>query len=128
MNKIVAFEDLDCWKKAREQTNLIYTAMKTCRDFWFKDQIQRAAVSVMNNIAEWFGRWNSKERIHFMNMANGSAAEVRSMLYVGLDQELLSQDTFHKIIACNTDLIKLLQGFLRHLHAYKRYEVEPATE
>ncbi len=80
----------------------------------------------MNNIAEGFGRWNVKERIQFINIANGSASEVRSMLYIALDQELIPKELCDKIFLCNSDLIRLIQGFLRHLHSYKRYEVKTA--
>ncbi len=52
MTKIQSFEDLECWQKSLEEANMVYDAMELCRDYGFRDQIQRAAVSVMNNIAE----------------------------------------------------------------------------
>ena len=95
--KIQRFEDLEAWQIARELTNQIYTITKKesiCRDFGFVDQIRRAAISIMNNIAEGFERGTNKDFAKYIFIARGSAGEVRSMLYVALDQEYLTGATF----------------------------------
>ncbi|HEX6729001.1 MAG TPA: four helix bundle protein [Pyrinomonadaceae bacterium] len=73
------FEDIECWKKARELTKRVYRASRKglfARDFGLRDQICRASVSIMSNIAEGFDRNGTKEFIQFLSTAKGSAAEV----------------------------------------------------
>ena len=86
------FEEIECWKKARELTRQIYKKSGKAafaRDFGLKDQIRRASVSVMSNIAEGYDRSGTAEFIHFLATAKGSAAKVRCQLYVALDQEYI---------------------------------------
>ncbi len=85
MATLNSFEDLECWKSARILTRLIYKIFAESRDFGFRDQIQRASVSIMNNIAEGFGRIGVKEKLQFTNIAVGSAQEVKSMLFLAQD-------------------------------------------
>ena len=73
MSTIQRFEDLLCWQKARELTRGVYKALHDCRDYGFKDQIQRASVSVMSNIAEGFERGTHAEFINYLFIAKGSA-------------------------------------------------------
>ena len=82
------FEDLDAWKEARELVRKIYEITREdsiSKDFGLRDQIQRAAVSVMTNIAEGFERTGSQEKLNFYNIARASCGEVRSLLYVVID-------------------------------------------
>ncbi len=74
------FEEIIVWQKARELTGLIYVNLRDFRDYAFRDQLQRASVSIMNNIAEGFERKGNKEFKRFLFIAKGSSAEVRSML------------------------------------------------
>jgi four helix bundle protein len=85
MPTINNFEELDIWKNARILTRQVYLDFKINRDFAFKDQIQRASVSIMNNIAEGFCRETDKEKINFLKFAKGSAGEVKNMYYVAED-------------------------------------------
>ena len=91
---IQRFEDMVVWKEARKLTIDVYTAFQQNSDRGFKDQIQRAAVSIMNNIAEGFDRSkfskDNKQLISFLNIANGSCGEVKSMLYLAQDLCYLS--------------------------------------
>jgi four helix bundle protein len=80
--KIERFEDIIAWQKAKELSVRVYSLFSESRDFGFRDQIERASVSVMNNIAEGFERKSNKEFIHFLFIAKGSCGEVRSMLYL----------------------------------------------
>lgn len=77
-----SFENLYIWKESRTLIGSIYKMMDKCRDYGFKDQIQRAAVSIMNNIAEGFESGSDAKFINFLNISRGSCGEVRSMLYL----------------------------------------------
>jgi four helix bundle protein len=91
------FEDLEVWKEARRLTREIYRLTqdgKFSRDFGLREQIRRAAVSVMSNIAEGFERGGNQEFIQFLYVAKGSCGEVRSQLYVALDQAYVGQPEF----------------------------------
>lgn len=91
------FEDLRIWQQARVQAKDAYLDFgqesAAVRDFGFRDQIQRAGVSVMNNIAEGFERFSPKEFAHHLSIAKGSCGEVRSMLYLAEDLEYLAPET-----------------------------------
>ncbi len=95
--KVYKFEDLVVWQLARDLVKDIYSSFKTCRDYGFNDQIQRASVSVMNNIAEGFERgYNSIDNklfLNFLNIALGSCGEVRSMLYAAEDLGYMDDET-----------------------------------
>ena len=85
-----SFEDLKVWQASRTLTNDVYNAVRNCKDYAFRDQIQRAATSVMNNISEGFERRTKKDFAHFLDLAKGSAGEVRSMLYLGEDRDYIT--------------------------------------
>ena len=95
------FEELIIWQEARKICTHIYADFKRIRDYGFNDQIQRAAVSIMNNIAEGFDRSkitkDNKQFISFLNIASGSCGEVKSMLYLAQDLNYLSQDEAEKL-------------------------------
>jgi four helix bundle protein len=89
------FEDLEVWQDARKLVRLIYTVTKTrplLQDRVLREQMQRAAISVMANIAEGFGRRTHKEFAHFLNNARGSVAELQSHLYIALDQNYITNE------------------------------------
>jgi four helix bundle protein len=95
--KVQRFEELEAWQIARELANQVYKITKqesVCRDFGFLDQMRRAAISIMNNIAEGFERGSNKDFVRFLFIARGSAGEVRSLLYLGLDQGYLTNSEF----------------------------------
>ncbi len=118
MAKIEKFEDLDCWKAARELTNLVYEVSekgKLRTDFDTKSQFKRAALSSMNNIAEGFTRVSQKEFMRFLDIARSSAGEVKSMTYILDDQNYIPKEdieTLHKTV---DKTIKLTLGLLRYL-------------
>ena len=95
--RIDGFEDIDSWKEARSLVSEVYLALQSCRDFGFKDQIQRASVSIMSNIAEGFDRGSNKEFIQFLIIARGSTSEVKSLAYAALDLGYFDDYTFAKI-------------------------------
>jgi four helix bundle protein len=86
------FEDLRIWQQARVLANEVYDAFSGCRDYSFRDQIQRASVSSTNNIAEGFERRISKDFGNFLDIAKASSGEVRSMLYLAEDRKYLSSE------------------------------------
>jgi four helix bundle protein len=113
---IAQFEDLEAWKEARRLVAGVYrlTAMDgLSRDFGIKDQIQRAAVSMMNNIAEGFERTSKAEKRHFYSIARASCGETRSLLYVIEDLFPAAQDSAkclrHQAIKAG----KLVTGLIR---------------
>ena len=123
--KIQRFEDLEAWQIARELTNQIYTITKKesiCRDFGFLDQIRRAAISIMNNIAEGFERGTNKDFAKYIFIARGSAGEVRSMLYVALDQEYLTGETFKQCHELSIRCSQLCWGLIKHLKRHSNWK------
>ena len=113
--KINSFEDIIAWKKSKELNLLIYKNFKSCRDFSFKDQIQRASVSIMNNIAEGYERGGNKEFRNFLYIAKGSSAEVRSMLDLSLDLKYINEPEFKKAYNLAVEISKILSGFIKTL-------------
>ena len=118
--KITRFEEIESWKKARTLTSEIYKITATgefVRDFGLKDQIRRAAVSILSNIAEGFERGGDKEFLYFLAIAKGSCGEVRAQLYVALDQGYVSREVFDQLSSNATEVGQLLSGFIRYLKA-----------
>ncbi len=97
MSKIEKFEDIEAWKMAREITKMIYQISSSDnfnKDFALVNQIRRASVSILSNIAEGFERNGDKEFIQFLTIAKGSCGEVRAQLYVALDQNYVDEEQF----------------------------------
>lgn len=95
--KVNRFEDLVVWQMSRKNASMVYGLFGESirkKDYGFYDQIRRAAVSVMNNVAEGYERGSNIDFAKFLFIARGSCGEVRSMLYVALDQKYISQDDF----------------------------------
>lgn len=91
-DKIERFEDMRIWREARALVGWIYSDFRENRDWGFRDQLQRAGVSVMNNIAEGFERNSDAEFARFLDIAKGSAGEVRSMYYATEDLKFVSAE------------------------------------
>ena len=111
--KIERFEDFIVWQKARKLTSEIYKVTndgKFARDFGLRDQIRRAAISSMSNVAEGFERGRPTEFHQFLSIAKGSCAELRSQLYVALDVNYLSAETFEALMAQADEVGKMLGG------------------
>jgi len=119
MGKINRFEDIQAWQKARKLNKDIYDITNNShlsKDFSLRDQIRRASVSIMANIAEGFGRRSKKEFSNFLNMSHGSAAEVQCHLYVALDQNYISQQDFQVLYDTVDEVSKMIQGFMKYLN------------
>lgn len=114
------FEDLIVWQRARELTELIYSSTNNGafqKDFGLKDQIQRASVSVMSNIAEGFGRGGNKEFIQFLFIAKGSLSEVQSLLHVALDQNYIDKAKFLVAYDKANEISRLITAFVKGMKA-----------
>jgi len=115
---ITRLEDILAWQRARELVREIYKLTedgRLSRDFGLRDQICRAAVSAMSNIAEGFGRKSDKEFAHFLDMARGSATEVQSLLYVALDIGYVDHQAFDRLHRKATETVSLIAGFTAYL-------------
>ena len=113
MNKIEKFEDLIAWQKARVLVRDVYKttlAPEFSRDFSLVDQIRRASISIVSNIAEGFERGRRTEFHQFLVVAKGSCAEVRSQLYVALDVGYLGQKEFNRLSDSATELGRIIGG------------------
>ncbi len=126
------FEEIECWKKARELTRRVYEVSgkgNFAKDFGLKDQIRRAAVSIMSNIAEGHDRSGTGEFVQFLANAKGSAGEVRCQLYVALDQGYLNEKDFHELADPATETGRMIAGLMNYLRGsgYKgtKYKVRP---
>ena len=113
--KIEKFEDIIAWEKGKELTLIVYNVFKTCKDFGFKNQIEIASVSIMNNIAEGFERRTNKELKNFLFIAKGSTGETRSMLNLGLELKYISEKDFKIMYNLSTEISRLLSGFIKSL-------------
>lgn len=116
--KIEHFEDIDGWKKGRELTQLVYSYSRLdgfSRDYGLKDQITRASVSIMNNIAEGFDGGSNAEFVRFLGYAQRSSTEVKSCLYVALDNAYISKEQFEAAYGLADEAKRLIGGFIRFL-------------
>ena len=116
--KIQRFEDIQSWQLARELTKQIYHETKTnlfAKDYGLKDQIQRAAGSIMHNIAEGFDGGSNAEFAKFLRYSQRSASEVKSQLYVALDQNYISQARFDELYELSSQVLAKIGGFIAYL-------------
>ena len=118
--KINSFEDLDCWQEARILVRKIYDATKDGnfkKDLRLTGQIQGAATSSMANIAEGFIRRSDKEFIQFLYISMSSSAEVRSHLYVALDQGYIDQKHFDDLYGQADKIGKMISNLIKYLRS-----------
>lgn len=112
------FEDLEVWKTARVLTNMVYDLTNKgtfARDYGLKQQIQRAAVSIMSNIAEGFESQTQSLFINYLGRARGSAGEVRSQLYIALDRNYISKKEFNAVFQLAKNCSRQIYGFMEYL-------------
>ena len=135
MATVERFEDLVCWQKARELVREVYRAFKGLNDYGFKDQIQRASVSVMSNIAEGFESGTQQEFVNYLYIAKGSAGEVRAQLYAAYDVGYLDVSRFQSLRGLAEECSRLIARFIRGVKGsrfqglqYKREESRAGRE
>ena len=118
MTTIKNFEDMVAWQKARELAGNVYALThhdKFARDYGLRDQIQRAASSVMHNIAEGFESGSDPEFVRFLKMARRSAGEVQSELYPALDVSYITEEELNKAYDQATEVKRLINGMMTYL-------------
>ena len=122
--KIERFEEIIAWQKARVLTLNLYTLFKESRDYSFRDQIQRASVSIMNNISEGYGRGSDLDFKRFLFIANGSCCEVKSMLYLAKDLQYISKSDFDDLFTKTDEIGRILNGLIKSLKTKANYKVK----
>ncbi|MEO7984453.1 MAG: four helix bundle protein [Bacteroidota bacterium] len=118
MATINHFEDLKVWQKARivcQQIFELINESKFSKDYKLKDQINGSSGSVMDNIAEGFGRQGNNEFINFLTISNGSAMEVKSQLCRALDRQYITQEKFDELSALLNEISKMIFGLIIYL-------------
>lgn len=119
MNVVKDFEELKCWKATRQITHEIYIVTregKISKDFGMKDQIRRASLSTMNNIAEGFAKYSKKEFIRFLNISQSSAAEVKSRLYLITDLNYIKEKKLTDLHQQVDSTRRLTRGLIKYLN------------
>ena len=110
-----SFEELEVWQRGCRLTVDIFKVFADCKNFSFKDQVQRAALSIPSNIAEGSERGSSKDFAHFLNIAKGSCGELRTQLYIARKLEFLTKPSFNALIKESKELSAMLEGLRRSI-------------
>jgi four helix bundle protein len=131
MAKIEKFEDIIAWQKALELSDLVYFHTNNSvfsKDYGLKDQIRRASVSVVSNVAEDFERESNNQFIYFLTIAKASAGELRAQLYIAKNQKYISEEKFKIIIDKVLEVSKTISGFISYLRGIKNTELNKASK
>lgn len=110
---VKSFEDLIVWQQAEIITIDIYSLFKSNKDYAFTDQIQRASICIMNNIAEWYEKRTEKDKAKYFYIAKGSCAEVRSILHISVKLWYITQEQYHTLKEQVLTLNKMLHAFIK---------------
>ena len=124
---INTFEDLICWQQSRVLVGLVYNLTQGTnfkKDYGLTDQIRRAAVSIMSNIAEGFGRGGNKELLQFLFIAKGSLAEVRSLLYLAKDLKYIDDRAFTSASVKALELNRVITAFIKSIKSHDRKDLK----
>ena len=113
--KIERFEDIKAWQKSKELAILIYSIFKNSKDFSFRDQIQRASISIMNNIAEGFERYSNKEFKQFLFISKGSCGELRSMLHIAKELKKIDEKEYNQLVLLSEEISRMISGLIKTL-------------
>lgn len=133
MPTITRFEDIEAWKTARELTRMIYAFTEqagSAKDFGLKNQIQRAAVSIMSNIAEGFESRTQAQFLEYLGHSKASAGEVRCQLYIAMDLKYLTQEQFKQVFDLADKSSRQIARFMSYLetHPQSRHLREEGPE
>ena len=118
MSGFRSFEEIEAWQRTRQLAREVYAATRGeafSRDFALRDQIRRAAISAVSNIAEGFERSGNKEFVQFLSMAKGSVGEVKAQLYLASDERYVSEDQLAQLLAMANEAAKLIGGLMSYL-------------
>jgi four helix bundle protein len=117
------FEDIQAWQRARLVTRRVYEIIgqgNFAKDYGLREQIRRASVSIMANIAEGLGRRSDKDFANFLNMTHGSTAEVQSHLYIALDLNYIEQVSFNELYNSLDEISRMTLALGKHLNKSKQ--------
>jgi len=109
-----ALENLDVWKKSCRLSVELYQALANCREWGFKDQITRSALSIPSNIAEGYERGNGRSRIQFLTVAKGSCGELWTQLLIGRKAGFIDPETGKRLEESAREIAKMLYGLIQH--------------
>jgi four helix bundle protein len=116
---VARFEDLAVWKRSARLSAELYKSLKDLKDFGFRDQITRAGLSIPSNIAEGYERESAKETANFLNYAKGSAGELRTQLYIGMDIGYIERDAGLAWIREAEEISRMLHGLMQTIRTRK---------
>ncbi len=122
MTTFKSFEEIEAWQKGRELTREVYIVSNQgsfSKDFGLRDQIRKASVSIMSNIAEGFERGGTREFTQFLSIAKGSSGEVRSQLYVAVDQSYIDKEVFEHLFSLASETSRMIAGLMNYLKKSK---------
>lgn len=107
------FEELDVWKRSARLSANLYNELAELRDYGYRDQVTRAGLSVPSNIAEGYERNSDKELANFLNYAKGSAGELRTQIYIGIEIRYFNKETGKEWIKECEEISKMLHGLIQ---------------
>jgi four helix bundle protein len=110
-----SFEDLEVWQRGCRLTVEVFKAFAACKNFSFRDQVQRAALSIPSNVAEGSERGSTKDFAHFLNIAKGSCGELRTQVYIARKLDLLAKPAFDGVVQESKELSAMLEGLRRSM-------------
>jgi four helix bundle protein len=122
MATVLTFEELEVWQEAKRLVKSVYGATtqgEFVKDYGLRNQIQRAAVSLMSNIAEGFERGTNKEFAQFLHIAKGTAGEVRSLLHIALEIGYMDRPTFKTLLESVLSISRRISNFIKYLQNRK---------
>lgn len=112
-----AFESLDVWRRGCRLAVDVYKILPSSKDYGFKDQVFRSALSVPSNVAEGYERGSRKEFIRFLHIAKGSCGELRTQLYIGIEAGILDGGMAHGCASEAAEISRMLQGLISKLQS-----------
>lgn len=113
------FEELVVWKRSARLSAELYKSLRDLKDFGFRDQITRAGLSIPSNIAEGYERESAKETANFLNYAKGSAGELRTQLYIGIDINYIEREAGMLWIKVAEEISRMIHGLMQAIRAQK---------
>ncbi len=111
------FEELDVWKRSARLSAEIYKTLAELKDYGFRDQITRAGLSIPSNVAEGYERNSNKELALFLNYAKGSAGELRTQIYIGMEIGYINREVGKNWLQEAEEISKMLHGLIRTIKA-----------